>query len=171
MDTPRFIRTATAGGLLGAAVFWLYQIAFQGGTITAFIGGQIVSQGKYPLPPSLVGWAVHLGVSLSYAGLLALILQFPFSSSEKVRRGASLAIALALGWATTKIAPPAIQITISLLSRKGFPSPLWELNEGAGHPLWNHLLFFALVWAVDLLGASRAALSLPAVGGGRRWTA
>jgi hypothetical protein len=118
-----------------------------------------------------VGWAVHLGVSFSYAALMALLLQIPFPGPGAVRRGAGLAAALALGWATTKIAPPAIQITISLLSRKGFPSPLWDLNEGAGHPLWNHLIFFALVWAVDFLGASRVALSLPAAGAGRRRTA
>lgn len=162
MDIRRFIRTAIVGGVLGAVVFWLYQIVFQGGAITAFIGSQIVSQGKYALPPSLVGWAVHLGVSFSYAGLLALLLQLPLSPSETAKRGAGLAIALALGWATTKIAPPAIQVTISLLSLKGFPSPLWDLNEGAGHPLWNHLLFFTLVWAVDLaLGSSRVTLPLP----------
>ena len=168
MYIHRFIRTLIAGGALGAVAFWLYQIAFQGGAITAFIGGQIVSQGKYPLPPSLVGWAVHLGVSFSYAGLLALLLQLPLSSSAAARRGAGLAVALVLGWATTKVAPPAIQVTISLLSLKGFPSPLWGLNEGAGHPLWNHLLFFALVWAVDLaLSASRPALSLPGAPQGR----
>ena len=168
MDAQRLIRTAAVGGLLGAVAFWLYQIVFQGGAITAFIGGQIVSQGKYALPPALVGWAVHLGVSLSYAGLLALLLQLLSFSSEAAKRGTGLAAALVLGWATTKIAPPAIQITISLLSLKGLPSPLWDLNEGAGHPLWNHLLFFALVWAVDLaLSASRPALPLPGAPQGR----
>lgn len=165
MDVSRFSRTLIVGGLLGAVAFWLYQVAFQGSTITAFIGGQIVSQGRYSLSPSLVGWAVHLGVSFSYAGLTALVLQVPFTSWGAANRLIGAGAALVLGWATTKIAPPAIQVTISLLSLKGFPAPLWDLNEAAGHPLWNHLLFFVLVWAVDLASGARGrGLPLPVVG-------
>ncbi len=149
MNLKHVIRTVVAGGLAGAVVFWLYQVTFQGATIPAFIGGQIVSQGKYSLSPSLVGWAVHLWVSFSYAALLTLILQIPFSSSLALNRGIGLAAGLILGWATNKIAPPAIQVTISLLSGKGFPSPLWDLNPSAGHAFWNHLLFFVVVWLVE----------------------
>ncbi len=145
----RLLVTAIAGGVLGAVVFWFYQVNFQGGTITSFIGAQIVRQGGYALPPSLIGWGVHLGVGLSYAFLLALISAYLLPRPFTLNRALSLAAALALGWLTTLIAAPAIQITISFLAGKGFPTKLWPMNPASGHPLWNHLLFFVIVWAMD----------------------
>ncbi|MFC1491850.1 hypothetical protein ACFLQ0_04610 [Nitrospinota bacterium] len=145
----RFFATGIAGGILGAIVFWYYQMKLQGATISGFIGEQVVRQGGYSLPPELVGWGVHLWVSLSYAFLLALILMVIFPASFALNRGVGLAAALFLGWITTLIAAPAIQITIGLLVGKGFPAKLWSLNPAKGHPFWNHLLFFILVWAAD----------------------
>ena len=145
----RMMITGIAGGALGALAFWYYQVTFQGGTIPAFIGAQIVSQGKYALPPAWVGWGVHLGVSISYTFLLVLILAAVFPRSFVLNRSVSLTAALALGWLTTLIAAPAFQITIALLAGKGFPAKLWPLNPAKGHTFWNHLLFFVLVWALD----------------------
>jgi len=149
MNLRRIITTTVAGGVAGSIIFWLYQISFQGNSITAFIGAQIVRQGGYALPPGLVGWGVHLGVSLSYALLLALLMAVPFSPSAVRRRGTGLAAALILGWATNKIAPPAIQVTIGVLSGKGFISPTWPLNPSWNHPFYNHVLFFVAVWLID----------------------
>lgn len=145
----RMMITGIAGGALGAVAFWYYQVTFQGGTIPAYIGAQIVSQGKYALSPAWVGWGVHLGVSISYAFLLGLILTAVFPRSFVLNRSAGLAAALALGWLTTLIAAPAIQITIALLAGKGFPAKLLPLSSARGHTFWNHLLFFALIWAFD----------------------
>lgn len=145
----RFIATGIIGGILGAIIFWLYQTAFQGASITAFIGNQVVSQGNYNISPTVVGWAVHLGVSFSYAFLLSLLIQVLFPLSTILNRVVGLGTALALGVGTTLIAPPAIQITIGILSGNGIPEKLWALNPASGHPLWNHLLFFLVVWAID----------------------
>ncbi len=145
----RIIATGIAGGLLGSIVFWFYQMKLQGATISGFIGAQVVRQGGYDLSPAVVGWGVHLWVSLSYAFLLALILWALSPLPLALGRAAGLAVALVLGGITTLIAAPAIQITISLLAGKGIPAKLWLLNPLKGHILWNHLLFFALIWAID----------------------
>lgn len=147
----RMLTAGLGGGLIGAVAFWLYQTVFQGGAITGFIGAQIVRQGHYSLPPTLVGWAVHLGVSFSYGLLIAVVAQIPFTDQRALNRAVSFAAAIVLGVATTIIAPPAIQITISLLAGKGLPASLWGLNPVSGHPLWVHLLFFAVVWLVDAI--------------------
>lgn len=141
--------TGVVGGLIGALVFWWYQTTFQNAAITDFIGRQIVSQGNYSLPAPLVGWAVHLGVSFSYAVFMAIVALVLFPASVFLNRVASLVAALVLGLITTLIAPPAIQITIALLSGKGLPSSLWGLNTSGGHALWNHLIFFLVVWVVN----------------------
>ena len=145
----RIIATGIAGGILGSIVFWFYQMKLQGATISGFIGAQVVRQGGYDLSPALVGWGVHVWVSLSYAFLLALILWALSPLPFAMGRGAGLAAALVLGWLTTLIAAPAIQITISLLVGKGFPAKLWALNPAKGHPFYNHLLFFTVIWAID----------------------
>ncbi len=145
----RFIATGIIGGILGAIVFWLYQSAFQGASIPAFIGNQVVSQGKYDISPPLVGWAVHLWVSISYAFILALLMQILFPKPFILNRVLGLVVALILGWAATLIASPAIQVTIGILAGKGFPEKLVALNPASGHPLWNHLLFFVVIWVVD----------------------
>ena len=149
LHMKRILITGIAGGVLGAVLFWVYQVNFQGTTITNFIGAQIVRQGGYSLPPAVFGWGVHLGVGLSYAFLLALISVYLLPRHFVLNRTLLLAAALVLGWLTTLIAAPAIQITISILAAKGFPAKLWPLNPASGHPLWNHLLFFVIVWAID----------------------
>ena len=147
----RLVFAGVVGGLLGALIFWWYQTTFQNASVPDFIGNQIVSQGKYALSKTMVGWSVHIGVSLSYGFLLAIAARILFPGSFLLNRAASLAVALFLGLITTLIAPPAIQITIAILSGKGFPSPLWDFNPASGHTLWNHMIFFVVVWLVDTL--------------------
>jgi hypothetical protein len=50
------------------------------------------------------------------------------------------------------IAPPAISVTINVLSGEGWPRELFPLNFELGLPLANHLLFFLLNWIVQALG-------------------
>lgn len=145
----RVLTTGIGGGAAGALLFWSYQMIFQGATISAFIGAQVVRQGGYALSPAWAGWGVHLWVSLSYAFLFALIVRFLLPREFTRNRTLAFALALALGWVTTLIAAPAIQITIALLVGKGFPAKLWPLNPAEGHPFWNHLIFFTVIWAID----------------------
>jgi hypothetical protein len=70
----RHVTAWLVAGLAGSLVFWLVQVLTGGPTITEFMGDQIVSIGGYPKSLAvLVGWAVHLAVSLSYAFLFAVI--------------------------------------------------------------------------------------------------
>jgi len=64
----------------------------------------------------------------------------------------ALAPALVLGWVTAVVAPPAISVTIALLGGQGFPTTLFPFNTDPGLPLWNHLLFFIVSWAIQALG-------------------
>jgi hypothetical protein len=140
-------------GVAGSVVFWLVQVLTGGSTITEFIGDQIISTGGYPKSLSvLVGWAVHLGVSLSYAFLFALIVVASGRASFAARAFVTLLAALLLGWATAVIAPPAISVTISILSGQGWPAELFPLNFEFSLPLWNHLLFFLVNWILQALG-------------------
>jgi len=140
-------------GLAGSVAFWLVQTITGGPTITAFMGEQIVATGGYPSGvTTLLGWAVHVGVSLAYAFLFG-ILVFLFSSAPfPVGVALSLIAALGLAWVTSVIAPPAISVTVSLLGRQGWPGELYPLNTELGLPLWNHLLFFLLNWAIQSVG-------------------
>ena len=141
-----------AAGITGAIVFWLFQLLTSPSTIPQFMGQQIVTQGGYAKWLTIpIGWGVHLGVSLSYSLLFAVILLIPFSQSECVRLGVGLAIAAALGWMATLLTVPAITVTISVLSGKGFPASLPGLSTSFGLPFWNHMLFFAVVWLIYLL--------------------
>jgi len=147
-DVKRWI----AAGLTGAITFWLFQILTGPSTIPQFIGQEIVSQGEYPEALTVpFGWGVHLGVSLSYSLLFALIMLIPSSSSESVRVLIGVLIAALLGWITTLLTAPAITVTISILSRQGLPSSVPELNATFGLPFWNHLLFFGVVWLMYTL--------------------
>src|SRR6266508_4912357 len=147
-ETKRWI----VAGLAGAIVFWLFQVLTGPATISQFIGQEIVSQGGYPEALTVpIGWGVHLGVSLSYSLLFALIMLIPFSLSESVRVLIGVLIAVLLGWITTLLTAPAITVTISTLSRQGFPSGIPELNTTFGLPFWNHLMFFAVVWLIYTL--------------------
>ncbi len=141
-------------GVAGAIVFWLVQVAAGEGTIPQFMGEQIASTGGYaPVLAPAIGWAVHLGVSLAYAGFFALIASLFARASFPARVTATLVLVLGLGWVTAVIAPPAISVTISVLSGRAWPSELFPFNTEIGLPLWNHLLFFSLCWLVQVVVA------------------
>ncbi|MFQ5521226.1 MAG: hypothetical protein ACE5FK_07505 [Candidatus Methylomirabilia bacterium] len=140
-------------GIIGSISFWLVQVLTGGPTIPGFIGQQIVAVGGYPQGLStLVGWGVHLGVSLSYSLLFGVVVLLLRSVSFGVGAAIALFIALGLGWGATIIAPPAISVTISLLGGQGWPAQLYPLNTQLGLPFWNHILFFVLNWAIQALG-------------------
>lgn len=140
-------------GVAGSLFFWLFQVITGGGTITQFMGGQIATQGGYPMSLApLIGWGVHLGVSLSYALLFAVIMSVIPTKSSGATLGVGLVLAAILGWVTTLLTAPAIAVTISVLSRHGFPAELPRLNTDVDLPLYNHLLFFGVVWVVTALG-------------------
>jgi hypothetical protein len=138
------------GAIAGSLLFWLVQALTGGPTITDFMGQQIAAAGGYPAAwTSLIGWAVHLGVSLAYAALVAVLLAVVQRLPRAAALGIGLVAALILGWLTALIAPPAIGITISLLGRQGWPPELFPLNTEPALPLWNHLAFFILNWLIQ----------------------
>lgn len=139
-------------GVAGSLCFWQVQVLTGGPTITEFMGEQIATEGGYPagLAP-LIGWGVHLGVSLSYALLFALLLAAVPTTSPAATSAIGVLLAAALGWITALLTTPAIAVTISVLSRKGFPAELPPLNTDVDLPLYNHLLFFGVVWLVTAL--------------------
>lgn len=141
-----------SAGVIGSIVFWLFQILTTGVTIPQFLGEQITTQGHYPqaLAP-VVGWSVHLGVSLTYALLFAVIVAALPTASAGATLGVGVVLAMLLGWLTTLVTAPAIAMTISLLSGQGFPAELPGLNTDVGLPLYNHLLFFGVVWGGTVL--------------------
>ena len=139
-------------GVAGSLAFWSFQVLTGGATITEFMGEQIVAEGGYPkeLAP-FIGWSVHLTVSCSYALLFAvLIAVLPIGSSGAIA-AAGLVVAALLGWVTTLLTAPAIAVTISVLSGHGLPVELPGLNTEVGLPLYNHLLFFGVLWFVTTL--------------------
>ena len=139
-------------GIMGSVEFWLFQVRTGSSTIPQFMGEQIVAQGGYPKMLTLpIGWGVHLGVSLGYSLLFAIIMLIPFSRPPFARIVIGAVIALVLGWFATLLTVPAITVTISVLSGQGFPATLPGLNTALGLPFWNHLLFFGVVWVVYLL--------------------
>ncbi|MBI3031689.1 MAG: hypothetical protein HYY64_19475 [Candidatus Rokubacteria bacterium] len=134
-------------GIAGSLAFWYFQILTGGATITQFMGEQIVTEGGYlkELAP-FIGWAVHLAVSFSYALVFAVIIALlPIGSSGAIA-AAGLVLAALLGWITTLLTAPAIAVTIGVLSGHGFPAELPGLNTEVDLPLYNHLLFFGVVW-------------------------
>ena len=139
-------------GLAGSLAFWYFQVLTGGATITQFLGEQIVTEGGYlkDLAP-FIGWGVHLGVSLSYALLFAILIAALPINSPGAMTAVGLLLAGLLGWVTTLLTEPAIAVTISVLSGHGFPAELPGLNTDAGLPLYNHLLFFGVVWFFTVL--------------------
>ncbi len=136
-------------GVTGAIVFWLVQLAAGEGTIPQFIGEPIASAGGYaPVLAPAIDWAVHLGVGLAYAGFFALIASLFARASFLARVTATLVLVIGLGWVTAVIAPPAISVTVSVLSGRAWPLELLPLNTEIGLPPWNHLLIFSLCWLV-----------------------
>jgi hypothetical protein len=148
----RRVKWWLVAGVTGAIAFWLFQGLTGPVTIPQFMGQQIVVRGRYPAGLSLpIGWGAHLGVSLAYALLFAVLMLLPSRVSAAARLGIGLGVAALLGWVTTLLTVPAIAATISVLSGHGFPAELPGLNTSFGLPFWNHLLFFGVVWAVYLL--------------------
>jgi mercuric ion transport protein len=138
------------GGIAGSVVFWLVQVLTGGPTITEFIGQQIAAAGGYqPASAPVIGWAVHLGVSLTYAALMGITVASLREMPRAMSVGIGLGVAIVLGWSTAFVAPPAISVTISVLGRQGWPSELFPLNTELGLPLWNHIAFFLLNWVVQ----------------------
>jgi len=139
-------------GFMGSVEFWLFQVLTGPSTTPQFMGQQIVEQGGYPKVLTFpIGWGIHLGMSLGYSLLFAIIMLIPFSRSPFARLAIGAAIALVLGWFATLLTVPAITVTINVLSGQGFPATLPRLNTTFGLPFWNHLLFFGVVWGVYLL--------------------
>jgi hypothetical protein len=147
---PVVVRTVVAG-LLGAAAFVVAQKA-KGFPldIAGFIGNQVVEQGGYAAGLAIpIGWAVHLGVALTYASAFSMLVSCRFLHGARFGpRTAGLLLIPTLGYLTTMIAAPAIAVTISTLSLNGLPEALPALNQGASFALWNHLLFFAVCYVV-----------------------
>jgi hypothetical protein len=150
MTDFRILRSLFAG-VAGSFAFWYFQLITTGVTIPEFMGEQIVTQGGYfkELAP-FIGWTVHVAVSLVYALVFAVIIvALPLSTGATVAAG--LVLAALLGWVTTLLTAPAIAVTISVLSGHGFPAALPGLNTEVGLPLYNHLVFFGVVWFVTTL--------------------
>jgi hypothetical protein len=142
-------------GVTGSLSFWLFQVLTGGETITHFMGAQIATQGGYPMRLApLIGWGVHLGVSLSYSLLFAGLLALMPNKSSGATLGMGLVLGAVLGWITTLLTAPAITVTISVLSRHGFPAEVPPLNTDFDLPLHNHLLFFGVVWLMTALWPS-----------------
>ena len=140
-------------GIAGAMLFWLVQALTGGPTIPDFVGGQIAEAGGYParFAPA-IGWAVHLAVSLSYALLFGVIVLLLATTRLPAQIAIGALVAVALGWVTTMGAPPAISVTISVLSGQAWPSVNFPLNTELGIPFWNHVAFFLLNWVIQAAG-------------------
>jgi len=150
--TRRSIARTLVAAVVGSLAFWLFQLLTGGVTIPQYLGDQIAGQGGYPLTLApLIGWGVHLGVSLSYAFLFAVLATLLPPKPLGRTLGLSLVLAGLLGWITTLVTAPAIAVTINLLSRKGFPAQLPGLNTDIDLPLYNHLLFFGVIWTLTVL--------------------
>ena len=150
--TRRSIARTLVAAVVGSLAFWLFQVLTGGVTIPQYLGDQIAGQGGYPLTLApLIGWGVHLGVSLSYAFLFAVLATLLPPKPLGRSLGLSLVLAGLFGWITTLVTAPAIAVTINLLSRKGFPAQLPGLNTDIDLPLYNHLFFFGVIWTLTVL--------------------
>ena len=150
--TRRSIARTLVAAVVGSLAFWLFQLLTGGVTIPQYLGDQIAGRGGYPLTLApLIGWGVHLGVSLSYAFLFAVLATLLPPKPLGRSLGLSLVLAGLLGWITTLVTAPAIAVTINLLSRKGFPAQLPGLNTDIDLPLYNHLFFFGVIWTLTVL--------------------
>ena len=146
---PSLFLPALLTGVAGAVAFDVAQ-RLEGlpVTISTYMGRAIVRRGGYPEGlETVIGWGVHLGVSVAYAAIFAIAAWTLFGSMQRRNRwvGSGL-LAAVLGFATTVITTPAIAATVSLLSGNGLPGSLPALNMSWGWPAWNHLLFFGIAW-------------------------
>lgn len=89
---------------------------------------------------------MHLGVSLSYAALFAVVAEL-LPKAPAARWTTTVTAALALGWLTTLVTVPAIAVTVSLAAGQGWPDTLPGLNHDTGFTLRNHVYFFVIAWA------------------------
>jgi hypothetical protein len=121
--------------------------------IAQFMGREIVNQGGYSESlAGVIGWGIHLAVSLTYATLYAFLSHLPaMPASRSARWAAGLVLALLLGWLTTLATAPAIAVTISVLAGQGWPAALPGLNTSLGFAFWNHVGFFTICWALTLV--------------------
>ena len=146
---PSLFLPALLTGVAGAVVFDIAQ-RLEGlpVTISTFMGRAIVRRGGYPEGlETVIGWSVHIGVSVAYAAIFAIAAWTLFGTMQRSQRWVlSGVLAALLGVATTLITAPAIAATVSLLSGQGFPNSLPPLNMSWGWPAWNHLLFFGIAW-------------------------
>jgi hypothetical protein len=146
------VLTWLMAGVVGSLAFWLFQRLTTGFTIPQYIGEQVATQGGYPIAwAPLIGWAVHLGVSLAYSFLFAALMALLAATSSGPRLGIGIILVLVLGWVTTLATAPAITATVSILSGQGFPAELPGLNTDVDLPLYNHILFFGVVWVFTAL--------------------
>jgi len=147
-------RTRTfVAATLGAIVFVSAQ-ALKGYPmhIADYIGAQIVSQGGYPeAAAGLIGWAVHIGVSLVYASIFGFLVSCAFLHGSKIGpKLTGLMLVPVLAYLSTAIAAPAIVVTVGLLSGQGLPASLPAFSLQLSFVFWNHALFFLVCWAVYL---------------------
>jgi len=146
---PSLFLPALFTGVAGAIAFDVAQ-RLEGlpVTISTFMGRAIVRRGGYPEGlETVIGWSVHIGVSIGYAAMFAIAAWTLFGTMQRSHRWVlSGMLAALLGVATTLITVPAIAATVSLLSGQGLPSSLPPLNMSWGWPAWNHLLFFGIAW-------------------------
>lgn len=144
-------RRILVAAVLGALVFAAAQVV-RGYPmhIAEFVGGEIVRRGGYPQAAAgVMGWGVHLAVSLTYASLFGLLVSCTFLHGSKLGpRLTGLMLVLILGYLSTAVAPPAIEITIGLLAGEGLPSSLPPFNLRLDFVFWNHALFFLVSWLV-----------------------
>ncbi len=143
---------------LGAIVFVFAQ-ALNGYPmhIADYVGAQIVRQGGYPEGAAgLIGWAVHIGVSLVYASVFGFLVSSAFLHGSKISpRITGLMLVPVLAYLSTAIAAPAIAVTAGLLSGQGLPASLPAFNLQLNFVFWNHALFFLVCWAVYLAPVGR----------------
>jgi hypothetical protein len=139
-------------GVVGSLAFWLFQVLTTGFTIPQYIGQQVAARGGYPIAwAPLIGWVVHLGVSFAYSFLFAALMALFPTISSGPRLGIGIMLVFVLGWVTTLATAPAIAATVSILSSQGWPTELPGLNTDVDLPLYNHILFFGVVWVFTTL--------------------
>lgn len=129
-------------GLIASIIFILVQPLFGMATLTSRHAGAYVNLGNYSETAALMlSWGLHIGVSIFYAVLSAVI--FNFNSSIAV----GVTQVIVLGWLTTLTATPANEYVVKLVTTLQFPAlnSLSALNTQIGPKLWLHVLFFAFV--------------------------
>jgi hypothetical protein len=150
----RLMPFVLSAAIVGALVFAWVPVLTGRNDIAAIIGRKIVEAGAYPQnAASVIGWTLHIVISIAYAKLYAVIVSlpgFPRQAGSKTapRIMAGLIVAIVVAVLATWIAGPAISATVSLAAGQGWPATLPAASLKLGLPLWNHLGFFAIVWLI-----------------------